>query len=490
MRFPLKRKITVLIVTIIVFIGAITILTCSRILYKTITEHYARYSTDLSNTVAVSVDAELTRSVRDEILAIYNKAENRVSSEEWGTPEFNEYIALYSDIEKSEDFIALRDQLRKIQDVNHVDSVYLIYSDRASEASIYIADASHEEYCPPGCFDPFFEDDYKLADDPDKGIAPVVTNIEAYGWIVTTGKPVYDDNGEIVAYANVDISMNDISAQQWRLILIFSGVILVLCVIFSLLGVYLVNRFIIKPINILTETSEQYYSADSAVVRHRFSELDIHTGDEIEELADAMAKMEDDLDIHIKNLLEATKKLASANTRADMLSMIASRDALTGVQNKRAYDMKAEKLNEEIKNGTAAFGVVMIDLNDLKKTNDTYGHEKGDISIKTLCKVLCRVFDHTPVYRVGGDEFTIILEGQDREKADELLLSLRERLNAIYENDKAEPGERINAAIGYADFDPDSDPDVDTVFQRADQLMYENKESIKKGSDNADDSQI
>ena len=478
MRFPLKRKITVLIVAVVISIGAITILTCCSIMYNVIRDHYTDYSIDLSNTVAATVDAELTRSVRDEILEIYNKTDDRVSSEEWGTPEFDAYVARFAHIEKSADFIKLKEQLRRIQDVNHVDSIYLIYSDPVSEASIYIADASYEENCPPGCFDPYFDDDYELAKDPDKGIAPVVTNIEAYGWIVTTGMPVYD-NGEIVAYAGVDISMSEITTQQWKLILIVSGVILVLSVVFSLIGVYIVNMFLIKPIKTLTETSVQYYSSDSAVVRHRFSELNIHTGDEIEALAEAMAKMEDDIDVHIANLLETTKELATANTRVDKLRVIANRDALTNVQNKRAYDLKAEQLDEQIKNGKAAFGIVMIDLNDLKKTNDTFGHEKGDISIKTLCRILIRIFENSPIYRIGGDEFTVILEGQDYEQVNKLLRSLRERLITLSSNEDLEPWERISAAVGFADFDPNSDPDVEAVFQHADQMMYEDKQLIK-----------
>lgn len=479
MRFPLKRKITVLIVTVIVSISVITLLTCSIILNNTISKHYADYSIGLARTVAVTVDAERTRTVRDQVLEIYRNTDDRVSSEEWGTPEFDAYVARYAEIEKSADFILLKEQLRKIQDVNKVNCIYLIYYDQISESSIYIADAAHEDNCPPGCFDPFYEDDYALADAPDKGIAPVVTNTDAYSWIVTTGMPIYDNNGVIVAYANVDISMNDIASQQWMLILIVFGVILVLIIVFSLIGVHIVNRFMIKPIKKLTETSMQYYSADSAVVRQRFSELDIHTGDEIETLAEAMAKMEDDLDIHIHNLLETTRELATANTRAEELSEISKLDALTNAQNKRAYDLKARQLNEAIKNDSAAFGIVMIDLNNLKTTNDTFGHEKGDISIKTLCRVLYTVFENSPVFRVGGDEFTVILEGKDHEHADALLRSLRIKLTAIQDNKDLTPWERISAAVGYADYNPGSDPDVDSVFQRADQIMYENKQLMK-----------
>ena len=478
MRFPLKAKITVLIVTVIVSIGAITTVTCCSILSNVITKQYSLYSINLANTVAVTVDSRLARSVRDEIMEIYRKTENRVSSEEWGTPEFDAYTALYADIEKSGDFIALRDQLRKIQDVNNVDCIFLAYLDQASESTVYIVDAAYENTCPPGCFDPFLEEDYALVKQPEKGFSTSVTDTEAYGWIVTTEMPVYDD-GEIIAYAGVDISMNDIAAQQWNLILIVFGVILFLIVVFSLIGVLAVNHFLIKPIKMLTETSEQYYSPDSAVVRRRFSELRIRTGDEIETLAEAMAKMENDIDVHIDNLLATTKALDSANIRADRLNMIASLDALTNVQNKRAYYQKTDQLNEAIKNGTAAFGIVMIDLNDLKMINDTFGHEKGDVSIKTLCKILNSVFVHSSVFRIGGDEFVIIPEGEDHEHAKELLRSLKEKLTALNSNEEAEPWERISAAIGYADFDPDSDPDVDSVFQRADRMMYENKQFIK-----------
>lgn len=478
MRFPLKRKFALLIVAVIVSISVITILTCANILNDTITKHYTEYSIDLAKTVAATVDAERTREVRDQIMEIYRNTDNKVSSEEWGTPEFDEYIARYAEIEKSADFITLKAQLRKIQDANHVESIYLIYSDQASEASVYIVDAAYDD-CPPGCFDRFFEDDYKLAENPDKGIAPVITNTGAYGWIVTTGMPVYDNSGELIAYANVDISMSDISTEQWKLILIVSGVILVFSIIFSLIGIYIVNRFIIDPIRKLTEISVQYYSSDSAVIRHRFSEIDIHTGDEIEELAEAMAKMEDDIDVYINNLIATTQELASANTRADRLNMIASLDALTSVQNKRAYYLKTDLLNEEIRSGSASFGIIVIDLNGLKKINDTFGHEKGDISIKTLCMILNKIFKLSSIYRIGGDEFAIILEGEDHAHAHVLLQALRVMLDSVNSMEESEPWERITAAVGYADYDPDSDPDVDTVFKRADQNMYENKQIFK-----------
>ena len=78
-------------------------------------------------------------------------------------------------------------------------------------------------------------------------------------------------------------------------------------------------------------------------------------------------------------------------------------DALTGIRNKMAYDYEVEKLEKDLADGFNEFGLAMVDLNFLKKTNYTYGHEKGNISIRRLCMLVCEVFEHSPVFRIGGN---------------------------------------------------------------------------------------
>ena len=78
-------------------------------------------------------------------------------------------------------------------------------------------------------------------------------------------------------------------------------------------------------------------------------------------------------------------------------------DALTGIRNKMAYDYEVEKLEKDLADGFNEFGLAMVDLNFLKKSNDTYGHEKGNISIRRLCMLVCEVFEHSPVFRIGGN---------------------------------------------------------------------------------------
>ena len=95
---------------------------------------------------------------------------------------------------------------------------------------------------------------------------------------------------------------------------------------------------------------------------------------------------------------------------------LAYKDPLTGVKNKRACEDYEAELDAKIKEGLIRdFAVVSLDVNGLKMTNDTYGHKAGDELLISACRIICRHFSHSPVFRFGGDEFEVILQGQDYE---------------------------------------------------------------------------
>ena len=119
------------------------------------------------------------------------------------------------------------------------------------------------------------------------------------------------------------------------------------------------------------------------------------------------------------------------------------------------------------------FAVIILDINDLKKINDTEGHQAGDQYIKDSCKIICSTFSHSPVFRVGGDEFVVLAQGEDYENVDVLVENLRVR------NDEASKTGGIVIACGMAKFENDSY--VAEVFERADTRMYENKSALKNG---------
>ena len=117
------------------------------------------------------------------------------------------------------------------------------------------------------------------------------------------------------------------------------------------------------------------------------------------------------------------------------------------------------------------FAVVIFDVNDLKKVNDTGGHQSGDQYLCNACKTVCDIFKRSPVFRIGGDEFAVIAQGRDYARIDQLL----EKVDA--HNAEASRTGGIVVACGMSKFD--SDACVAAVFDRADRNMYENKIRLK-----------
>lgn len=475
MKFSLRTKTVFLIVLTAFIISAVSTVASSRFIRNLVDTTYQDRAMDVSATVAAVLDVEKAAAVKDAVMDIFHATENKVISDAWGTPEFDAYMAQYSHIEQSEEFLFLRQQLRSIQDVNDVDCVYLSILDIPTEYFIYLVDGAYEDACPPGCIDPLYEENRELLNDPSIGFRPYITNTEPYGWLVTAGVPVYDAEGNIICYAMVDVSMDLIRAEQSRFTLRYTLLLVVLTIIISLISIWAVNRAIIRPINLLSSAAA-HYSAQ----REDNSELDnlpIRSKDEIHSLYSSLLKMVQNTRSYINSLKETKQELTKTRMEANEMNELAHKDALTGVGSKLAYDQQVVSLTEEMRQGTAQFGIVMVDMNDLKKMNDTYGHERGNDAIRNTCSLICDVFKHSPVYRFGGDEFVVVVKGRDYENIQELVKRFR---SAVQASD-GQPWEKVNAAIGYALYK--GEDTVDDVFRGADHLMYEQKKAMKAKAD-------
>ncbi|MBQ6927486.1 MAG: diguanylate cyclase [Oscillospiraceae bacterium] len=168
--------------------------------------------------------------------------------------------------------------------------------------------------------------------------------------------------------------------------------------------------------------------------------------------------------------------VSSLRQYLDNMRDIAFSDPLTHVKNKTAYNHSVLRLQEDIEQGRAAFALVMFDLNDLKGINDRYGHERGDEYIVNCCRLICKVFKHSPIFRTGGDEFVALLEGEDLKSRERLMRELTTEIEKTLR--VGEPWQRLSIAKGLAVFSPgDSSPD--DVFNRADRAMYADKRRMK-----------
>ncbi|MBP3877210.1 MAG: amino acid permease [Lachnospiraceae bacterium] len=162
------------------------------------------------------------------------------------------------------------------------------------------------------------------------------------------------------------------------------------------------------------------------------------------------------------------------NKRAKESELIANTDPMTGVKSKHAYLVKEKELNDEIgRGGEPCFAIAVCDVNGLKYVNDTYGHKAGDDYIRAAARLICELFQHSPVYRIGGDEFVVVMSGRDYENREELLRSLRGKSEEHIGSD------RVVVAAGLAEYRK-NDASVHSVFERADTLMYSHKQMLKE----------
>lgn len=450
-RRPLRRG---LVISCLLFIGVLSVLvgikSYNRLRHAVIERHTA-YITDLLRFTAANIDVD--------------DLENCL---ETGT--------------ESEKFRQLQLLLNRIKDTHGIDFIYVIiplHSGAHDNVMNVIAGLSSDEE--ENTFNAvrlgeFTGDSYPV-DAVIKYLNAVNSTGEmsffdkeaGWGYFFTGVLPLIDSNGEYFAELCVDVSIANMKGQVNKQVISIIRLIAGVGVFFTGLFIIWSNRNITNPIRKLEKSVAGF--ADQSHNKRTVDGLimvdpEIHTGNEIEGLSKAILKMADDI-------VEYVNVIVSTEHKAEELGELAVKDSLTGVRNKTAYDNMVRDL-EELRERN--YGVVMIDLNYLKKINDTYGHDKGDVAIMKLCWAICEVFAHSPVFRTGGDEFVVILKGHDYDHIAELEKKFYETLKNS-QTDK--PEECVSAALGYALFEVGKDHSYQDVFKRADSAMYKAKLAMK-----------
>ncbi len=166
-------------------------------------------------------------------------------------------------------------------------------------------------------------------------------------------------------------------------------------------------------------------------------------------------------------------KLAEETKNRKAFQNMATRDSLTGARNTHAYAEYERDLNQKIQDGEIRdLAVVVCDINGLKHTNDTLGHAAGDQLIKDACALICEYFVHGTVFRIGGDEFAILLLNKGYDTVKETMRSINRKI----EENITENG--VVVSIGYSVLEKE-DQQVRDVFERADKMMYDRKKALK-----------
>ena len=144
------------------------------------------------------------------------------------------------------------------------------------------------------------------------------------------------------------------------------------------------------------------------------------------------------------------------------LETISNTDPLTGLKNRYAMNLTIS----ELKNNPCSLGILFVDINGLKKTNDNYGHEKGDELIKRTANTLIQSFGHDKIYRAGGDEFLVIMDGISEEAFFECV----NKLKSILAKENVLP-----FSYGFQFSSMCNDPKL--LIEKADKAMYDAKKA-------------
>jgi len=301
-----------------------------------------------------------------------------------------------------------------------------------------------------------------------------------YGAAYTACKPFVNSLGVHFGVICADISIEEL--HKTVNYYVFFNVILALClgVLFVLILIIWLRHNVTGPILALeksasnfAEKSRNKLTPDELV----FDEPNIHTHNEVESLSNAISQMSKDMRTYVQGLLEAEELARSAQEQAQDMTQLAFTDALTHVNSKVAYDKMKDSLQEQIDQGTAAFAFVMIDVNNLKDINDNYGHDCGDKYIFGSCHIFCNIYKQSPIYRIGGDEFVVLLQNNNYKNRSKLLKMMETEFQKATNDSLRKPWERFSVAYGMSEYQKGDN--VDDVFKRADESMYRKKMEIK-----------
>ena len=316
-------------------------------------------------------------------------------------------------------------------------------------------------------------------------VPPSISNTE-WGWLCSAYAPVYDSKGHLICHVGCDISMDEVMASRTRALLLDILGSAVFTLLVTLIAIHYTKHTVIKPLNKITAGLGHFSpSPDADYEKAGVIDINLRNNDEISDIYHAIRSNQKRIVDYIKDIvvIQKEKEIAENETKLKEKEIGEIRkdaylDALTHVGSKIAYSKKIAEMNENI-NPDTAFAIIMVDVNFLKTINDNHGHAAGDTYLSGCCNIVCDIFKHSPVYRVGGDEFLVILTGSDYRNRHERIRQLQDAFDKSYNQTDVDPWLRYSAALGMAEFSSD-DKNVESVCDRADKEMYREKARFKQ----------
>ena len=262
-----------------------------------------------------------TETLSREVMTRYRS----LSDEERADPSSATYRAVFADLTEREDYKTIFSVLNDFKESSEVYDIYLAMYDSTTDAMVYIADPDPENPYEPGAWESVGHNGIKKFLNWDgTGMLYDIGKPEKYGWMCTSGVPVKARSGEVIGFILADITLENVVSGIGKFVLQYTIGLLLVIILFSILLLRRMNNTVVKPINAITEASRSYAADKKAGVQNTeyFASLNIHTGDEIEDLAVTVRDMESDLQDYEKNLTKITAEKQRIHTELSLANKI------------------------------------------------------------------------------------------------------------------------------------------------------------------------
>ena len=329
LRGSISQKTFVAILVTALLLSATAIFVGYRVYADNMDQHYTDNTVRLARTAAGLLDTRAVDRCTGEVRAIYHS----LTEEEKADPQ-EAYLAKFSYLEEDESWKFMRSQLQTISRENDLMSIMVINIERDDHAVVYVVDSdTTQTYCPPGTIDASMTDEE--LDNFARSIA-VISNTEEYGWLSSGAATLCNEEGSIESMVVIDISMNDVMRDRHQFLFNYCLILLTAAAVLGALMTWNMRRQVVVPINRLAKAAEEYSydqataGGEGAAAVSHFANLNIRTGDELENLSTVMGEMEARLGEYIENLTRVTaekerigaERNIATQIQADMLPRI------------------------------------------------------------------------------------------------------------------------------------------------------------------------
>ncbi len=438
------------------------------------------------------------------VVVVYERFERRMISDYLRMAEgVTQLMENAYDTELTEEFIEKNFSMQEYKDTlqyyytlkeNYPD-IYYMYVYRFEEADQPIATVIidlDEEYRDPPLQESidWVGDIYEVDEPFASEIETMVTGSRAVSHAVNTQdgeylfsyvRPVFDKDGNYNCSVCVDFSMADVHNQDISFLIRLMSILGILMVIILYLNIRFVTKKVTIPLDKMSNCISRFVyetEADRFNNVQRLESLDFRQNDEIGMLYSSFVNSMKESLYYMSNYNKARGEIEYKEKEIEKISSMTYRDALTNAFNKAACIDEENKINTEIASGEKDVAAIMVDINNLKYVNDTFGHEEGDSYIIGCFGIIKDIFKDNSIYRIGGDEFLIFLKGDVFAERHKLFDRLNKVFADSFKKENVQPWEKYSASAGMASYQ-EGDKIADIVV-RADKMMYENKIKFKK----------